>query len=485
MKNILKKQILWAIPLAFSLLTSSCSDYLDKLPENTVEVEGIDYTNKSNMYMPVSGVYGCIIVRGDDVNKGGSPTDQIEYEYASKFQYDRLTTFWALSGLWGNCYYVVSTSNSALESLENYAKHLTSESDKQLNAQYAAEVRFFRAYAYFQLVNLFGDVPLLLDNQELNVFKNTKEDVKKYIYDELDYCIANLPAIRPNESEHPGAVTKYTAEMLKAKQKMYDNEWDEVLALTEDIVNSGKFELYNDFYELFKIPGKLCNESLLEYQFTDFGNGSGDIVSSDNWFAFQGPRGEAPISGWAFIEPTEKIRNLFSKRGEAVRAETTFLMTDATTRDGDYIPVAQPGEPTAYNGKAYTPANQMTPGRTGYGDNNNIRVFRYADVLLMNAEAKVRKGQNGDAPLNLVRERAGLAPIANATLDQILEERQVELALEWGERFFDLVRTDRATQELPGFVKGESEYYPIPQDQIDLNPNLEAEPVPFEPEVTE
>ena len=78
-----------------------------------------------------------------------------------------------------------------------------------------------------------------------------------------------------------------------------------------------------------------------------------------------------------------------------------------------------------------------------------------------------------------------LAPIANATLDQILEERQVELALEWGERFFDLVRTDRATQELPGFVKGESEYYPIPQDQIDLNPNLEAEPVPFEPEVTE
>ena len=85
----------------------------------------------------------------------------------------------------------------------------------------------------------------------------------------------------------------------------------------------------------------------------------------------------------------------------------------------------------------------------------------------------------------MVRERAGLAPIANVTLDQILEERQVELALEWGERFFDLVRTDRATQELPGFVKGESEYYPIPQDQIDLNPNLEAEPVPFEPEVTE
>lgn len=488
MKNIFKKQLLWSIPLAFSLVASSCSDFLDKLPENSVEAETVDYSNTANMYMPVSGIYatargylaswsgyGCIIVRGDDVDKGGSPTDQIEFEYASNFQYDRITTFWALNGLWSNCYYMVTSSNSALISLENYAEHLTNENDKQLNAQYAAEVRFFRAYAYYQLVNMFGDVPLLLDNQELNVYKSKKEDVVKYIYDELDYCIANLPAIRPNESVHPGAVTKYTAEMLKAKLKMYHEEWDDVLSLTDDIINSGKFELYSDFYQLFKIPGKLSNESLLEYQFTDFGNGSGESVTSDCWFAFQGPRGEAPISGWAFIEPTQKLRDLFAKRGETVRAETTFLLTDATTRDGDYVPAAQPGEPTAYNGKAYTPKSQMTPGRTDYGMNNNIRVFRYADVLLMNAEAKVRKGQNGDAPLNLVRERAGMAPISGATLDQILEERQVELAVEWGDRFFDLVRTDRAAQELPGFVKGQSEYYPIPQDQIDLNPNLELE----------
>lgn len=494
MKNIFNKQLLWAIPLAFSLTATSCGDFLDKLPENSVEAETVDYTNTANMYMPVSGVYatvrtrlaawmayGCVVVRGDDVNKGGSPTDQIEYEYASNFQYDKLNTFWALNGAWSNYYNVISTSNAALISLDGYAQYLKTEDEKKLNTQYQAEVRFFRALAYYHLVTMWGDVPLLIDNQELNIFKNKKEDVEQYMYDELDFCIANLPAIRPNESNHPGAVTKYTAEMLKAKIKMLNNEWDDVLALTEDIINSGKFELYNDFYELFKIPGKLCNESLLEYQFTDFGNGSGEIVTTDQWFAFQGPRGEAPISGWAFIEPTQKIRDLFAKRGETVRAETTFLLTDATTRDGDYVPAAQPGEPTAYNGKAYTPANQMTPGRTGYGDNNNIRVFRYADVLLMNAEAKVRKGQNGDAPLNLVRERAQMKPITNATLDQILEERQVELALEWGERFYDLVRTDRAAQELPGFVKGQHEYYPVPQDQIDLNPNLEGEPVDFVP----
>ena len=104
--------------------------------------------------------------------------------------------------------------------------------------------------------------------------------------------------------------------------------------------------------------------------------------------------------------------------------------------------------------------------------NNNIRVFRYADVLLMNAEAKVRAQQNGDEPFNLVRTRAKLSPITNVTLDQILDERRAEFAMEWGERFFDLVRTGKAPDVLSGFVPGESEYYPIPQNQIDLNPNL-------------
>lgn len=497
MKNILNKKVLWALPLAFSLTVSSCSDFLDKLPENSVETESVDYSNTANMYMPVSGIYAksrnllaswstyaCLLVRGDDVDKGGAPTDQIEFEYASDFKYGQLSSFWALNSAWQNNYNVISLVNSALESLDNYARHLTSEDDKMLNSQYQAEVRFFRALAYFYLVNIWGDVPVLVDNQQLDIYRAPKDDVIAYIYKELDFCIANLPAIRPNESVHPGAVTKYTAEVLKAKMKMYNNEWEDVLALTDDIIDNGKFKLYNDFYNLFKIPGKLCDESLLEYQFTDFGTGSGDIVQADQWFAFQGPRGEAPISGWAFIEPTRKIQDLFAKRGETVRSETTFLLTGATTKDGDYIKPATGGEPTVYNGKAYTPSNQMTEGRLGYGDNNNVRVIRYADVLLMNAEAKVRLGKNGDEPLNLVRERAKMAPLTNATLDQILEERQVELAVEWGERFFDLIRTDRATQELGGFVKGEHEYYPIPQDQIDLNANLEAEPVPFDPEAT-
>lgn len=485
MKNIFKTQIVGVLALAMTL--PSCSDFLDKLPENKVEEESVDYTKTSEMYMPVSGVYatvnknlsawmvyGITAVRGDDVAKGSSATDQIEYNYCKEFQYEKIKSFWALNSAWSNNYSNISISNAAIESLAKYAEFLKTDDDRKLNAQYMAEVRLLRAISYFEIVKFWGDAPLLLDNQALNISKSPKEEVYKYIFDELAFCIDNLPAVRPNEqNSKKGAATKYTALFVKAKASMYNNDWDAVLAATDEIINSGKFSLFADFYQLFKIPGKLSNESLYELQFTDFGSSSGDIVSPDAWFSFQGPRGgNKPIEGWGFMVPTDNLIDFFKKRGETVRAETTILQTGITTQSGDVIPAALTGNPTSYSGKAYTPSNQMTEGRNGYGDNNNIRLYRYADVLLMNAEAKIRKNQNGDAPLNLVRERAKMAPITNATLEQVLDERRAELAMEWGERFYDLVRTDKAAATLPGFVKGQSEYYPVPQNQIDLNPNL-------------
>ncbi|HML70865.1 MAG: RagB/SusD family nutrient uptake outer membrane protein [Parabacteroides sp.] len=485
MKHILKKQMLWALLLVMTF--SSCSDFLDKLPENRVEAELVDYTKTSDMYMPVSGTYavarnkfsawmafGLIAVRGDDVDKGSSPTDQIEFKYCKEFQYDRITGYWALNAAWEGLYNVISTSNAALESLDKYAAHITNEADRKKYAEYTAEVRFIRAFSYFRIVNLWGNAPLLLNNQELNLVKSSREEIYNFIYSELEYCVANLPALRPNEQTNKlGAVTRYTAQALLAKAYLYNENWDGVLAATNDIISSNKFSLYNDFYQLFKIPGKLSNESLFELQYTDFGNGSGDIVSSDAWFAFQGPRGgKSPIEGWGFMTPTDNVRAFFAARGETVRSDASFLVAGKTTLSGDTIKPGLAGEPTCYNGKAYTPSNQLTPGRTSYGANNNIRILRYADVLLMNAEAKIRKGQNGDAEINQVRERAKLAPLTGATLDQLLDERRAEFAMEWGERFFDLVRTDKAAGTLPGFVKGVSEYYPIPQNQIDLNPNL-------------
>lgn len=489
MKHILKKQLLWVM-LPFALSLGGCADFLDRGPENKVDETSVDYTKTEDMYQPVSGtyaifrqkmsfwgLYGLISVRGDDVNKGSSPTDQIQFQYCKLFQYEDIKDFFALNASWEGLYNIVSTANSAIENLDKYAAYITTDADKLKYTQYKAEVRFLRAMAYFRITNFWGDVPILFNNQQLKVEKSKKDKVYEYILNELQFCADSLPAVRPNQQvDKPGAVTRYSALALIAKAQMYQGNWDAVLTATNDIIGTGLFSLYTDYYQSFKIPGKLSNESLFEIQFTDFDSGSGDIVRSDNWFLSQGPRGGSnPIQGFGFMTPTDEIRAYFNTRGETIRDTTTFLLTGRTSPSGDFIAVPQPGEPTAYSGKAYTPANQLTPGRNEYGDNNNIRILRYADVLLMNAEAKVRANQDGDAPFNEVRIRANMPLISGVTLDDVLNERRVEFALEWGERFFDLVRTGKAAATLPGFITGESEFYPIPQNQIDLNPNLKLE----------
>ncbi|MDE5656074.1 MAG: RagB/SusD family nutrient uptake outer membrane protein, partial [Muribaculaceae bacterium] len=130
-----------------------------------------------------------------------------------------------------------------------------------------------------------------------------------------------------------------------------------------------------------------------------------------------------------------------------------------------------------WNGKWYLPLEQFTEGRTTYGSNNNVRILRYADVLLMNAEAKVRLGENGDTPFNLVRQRANMPELTNVTVDQILDERRMELCCEWGERYTDLVRTGKAASVLgPNGWTVDKTYFPIPQTQLDLAPDLLNEP---------
>lgn len=484
----MKKYILAFITLA--ILATSCDDFLDKDPENSVNVEEVDYTQTENMFSPVSGVYakartengfsrwalyGLIAVRADDTDKGAPASDQAAFNLCKEFKYSQITDFWALNASWQGLYELVLNCNQALTVLDKYAEHIQADADQKLYEQYTAEVRFLRAYGYFYLTRLRGDIPVVLDNNEIvnNPGKTPREAVYAFINSELEYCSAKLPALRPNEMPYKGQVTKYTALALKAKANADINNWDAVLEATNEVVNSGKFSLYTDYYQYFKKPGRLADESLFELQYTDFNQGSGEIFRSDNWFAFQGPgsiKGVNPMNGgWGFLTPSNKIVDLFVSRGETDRDETTFLRSNSTTREGDVVgdnlfPV--------YNGKAYLPSTQLTPGRADYGDGNNIRMLRYADVLLLNAEAKVRKGQNGDAPFNEVRTRANMPTLTGVTLEQILEERQVELACEWGERYFDLIRTDRAEGTLPGFVKGQSEYYPIPQEQIDLNPNL-------------
>ena len=299
---------------------------------------------------------------------------------------------------------------------------------------------------------------------------------------DLDYAINKMKRMRPNEMEHQGALTAFSAEMLAAKVELIRGNYDEVERLTDDIINNGGFQLYPDYYQLFKIPGKLCDESLFECQVTDYGNGSGDEITVDQFFNCQGPfsltDGTNSLGGWGFVGYESDFVTWAENRGEDVRATTSFLKAGSTTPEGWTIGAAQGTSTDCWNGKNYLPYEQMTPGRTTYGSNNNVRIFRYAEVLLMNSEAKIRLGKDGDFGYNEVRKRAGMSTKTGVTVDDVLDERRMELCSEWGNRYTDLVRTGLASTVLgpKGWTTAKT-YWPVPATQLENLPDLALDPI--------
>lgn len=468
---------------------TSC-DYLDIAPEQSVPEESVDYTNIENMYAPVSGCYASIrtnnmhwvinlqtVIRDGDV-WSGRIDDQGDLLNVNKFVYG---TFWGIKEMWNQYYGMIKVANGALESLNNYAEYCTGDADLKLNRQYQGEVRIIRALAYYRLAQMYGAATILRTNEQSDMHRSSRDAVLRYVIEDCEYAIANCPKLRPNEMAHAGAFTAYTAEALAAKAALILGDYAKVETLTNDIINSNKFQLYSDYYELFKIPAKLCNESLMECQSTFFGTGSGDKADVDQFFNCAGPslRNDAlnrSFGGWNFVGYTKSFQDWVAARGETVRAETSFLRANSTTREGDFVIANGNTENTnCWNGKWYVPISQVIEGRNQYGGDNNVRIIRYAEVLLMNAEALVRNGKNGDAPFNLVRARAGMPSITGVTIDQIIDERRMELCCEWGTRYEDLLRTNKANI-LEGW-SADRAYFPVPADHENDYPELREDPI--------
>ncbi len=493
--NIFKKTLLYAIPTVMLLGGAiGCSDFIDIEPENEVAEESVDFSNTSNMYQPVIGVYAQVrsyamhwvnallmFTRDGDLWSGRYDDQGSAATFSREFVYDN--SYWGLNQVWINWYTIIRAANSALESLDSYAEYLTEgSSDYSDYESYSGEVRTLRAWSYYNLVTNFGPVPLYKDNTQTDFHRSTVEAVYDYILEDLDYAMDKMYYMRPNQMTHEGAVSGYTAEMLAAKVHLILGNYDEVEELTDDIINNGGFSLYDDYYQLFKIPGKLCDESLFECQVTDYGNGSGDSINVDQWFNFMGPfsltDGTNSLGGWGFLGYESEFVEWAEDRGETVRATTSFLKAGSTTEEGWTVGDAQGTSTDCWNGKGYLPYEQMTLGRTTYGFNNNVRVLRYSEVLLMNSEAKIRLGKSGDSSYNLVRERAGMSTQTGVTVDNVLDERRMELCCEWGCRYTDLIRTGLASSVLgsKGWTEDKT-YWPVPSTQLENLPELAEDPI--------
>jgi hypothetical protein len=319
----------------------------------------------------------------------------------------------------------------------------------------------------------------------------------QHISDQMDEALPFLTDMRPNQrTDIPGGVTKYTALAVKALANLELKNYQKVADATGEIIKSAKFTLEPDFYNLFKIKGKLNNENLLEMQYSDLGQGIGDNYGY--LYAFFGPEGWTPkvsgaAGGWGFFEPSLKYIKFMIGRGEKTRLETSVLFTPRgiaeiaktttvpswvsnTTPSGDVI--NDFSREMFASGKHYLPSDQLTPGRTDYGTNQNMICIRYAEVLLMYAEALTQSATgsagSADDAVNAVRTRAGLSTISGVTNAQVMDEKFAELAMEWGTRFYDMVRLGK-TEELSyegRTFSADKAFLPYPQAQVDLLPIL-------------
>lgn len=501
------KFVLFALVLL--VVASSCHDNLNAPIENRLPTAGTDYTIEADMILPLIGVYEkfnakgwpnnpLMAVRGDDVNAGGKG-DQQPFWDTDLYLYDK--GFWMYNAVWQDEYANVFRAHSAMEQIELYKEATNSA----MADQYIAEAKTIRAWLMFHLARVWGTIyiPESSDPAELLVAElYSKTEVMQHISDQMDEAIAELPDMHPNErSDLRGGVTKYTALAIKALANLEMENYQGVADATSQIIASGEFALESDFYELFKIKGKLNKENILEMQFSDFGLATGENKSYlYAFFGSQGwtPKVEGANSGWGFWEPSMKYIKFMLDRQETIRLETSVLFTNRgitelmkdpayasipdwvsnTTRSGDII--NDYARAFFASGKHYLPSDQLTPGRNNYGTNKNFTCIRYSEILLMHAEAITQgaggTGMTADEAVNAVRQRAGLTPLSGVTNDQVMDEKFAELAMEWGTRFYDMVRLKKFNElSYDGRTFTEDKIYlPYPQNQVDQLPGLQA-----------
>ena len=406
----------------------------------------------------------------DDVTKGSVPTDAtFMNEY---IQFTVTPGEGQLEGFWSGVYNNINFANQILTNVPGISM------DASLKARYLAEAQFIRAYDYFRLVRAFGAVPLRLhppvSAADYNLARTPAATVYAQIEADLTAAAAGLPTTY--SSTDVGHVTKGAALALHAKVAMYLKNWNDVLTYTNQVTALGVYSLFPDYATLFRTQNKNNVESIFEIQNALIPNEPSE--SNSQYSQVQMPRVTEPAGGWGFNDPSPNLIAEFESGDPRLAA--TVIYTGQTTAEGDMIDASAPDP--YYNHKSYVPFDEYVSG-FNQGCQQNFMVLRYADVLLMNAEANANLGMTGPAEtsLNLVRARAAnttiLPPVTTTDkttlINAIWHERRVELAMEF-DRHYDVIRQGRGAAVFGAisgsqYKAGKSEVWPIPQNEIDLS----------------
>ena len=497
--------------------TTACNDeFLEKTPIDQGSVEGF-FETQEDVTRALNGIYdvmqGSIWGGGfywmhqnfdilTDNGVGCCPWEQ-QYTTIAKGEHGP-TTGGMINTKWDFGYEGVFRCNSVLENIENV------EMDASVKNSMIAEARFMRGLFYQEMVNLYGDVPLvdkvLTREEGLQVTRTPKAEVLTFIYSDLDFAEANLPDAQGDV----GRPTRLSAIAVKARLKMYNKDYTGVITEVTKLMNyadanPGLLGLVSDYYEVFNPDNENNIEVLFDVQYTEGTQGEGNFMQVA---LAPGPEG-APGNGWGSITPLDGLVDAFymndglpTDESPLFDADNPYLNRDPRLLANLFVPGVSTWRGEVYDASlsGFSPffaiRKWVDPdaliGEGGCSCNEtNLILYRYADMLMYYAEAMNEQSGPTDevyAAINQIRTRAGMPEVeAGLNQDQMREvirhERHVEFPWE-GTRYFDLIRWGIAADVIPNatlfgesrdervFVEPKHNLWPIPQKEIDLNPNL-------------
>lgn len=479
------------IALSSSVLVSCSDEFVDRSPAYSIDSENY-FNSKTDYDNALVAAYDLLQssylnalmgeIASDNTLAGGeSQNDSPGIQQIDNMVHTPVNP--NLRDLWNWMFAGVSRANYILE--------FKDKTDFEGKNQVIAEARFLRAYYHFELVKWFGGIPLSGDvrfkvGDEQSIPRSTVPEVYASIEADLIYASANLSAT----ASQKGRATKGAALALLGKAYLYQDKFTDAAATFETLISNSPYSLVADYNAIFETSGENGLESVFEVQYTDVeGAGFGCLQCSEGNVAvgFNGPRnysGTLFTSGYSYNVPTPKIVNAFevgdNRKDVAILDIEAWAASTGATFGKGY-------QHTGYFNRKYIPRTRSSnaQGDLNLTNPNNYRAIRYADVLLMAAEANNRGGLDdvkARGYLNLVRQRAfgdlnhDISASGAALTDFIWAERRVELVGE-GHRFFDLVRTKKAAQEITGFTANKNELFPIPFEEIQFsNGNWQQNP---------
>jgi hypothetical protein len=480
MKYKIFKLVLTLLILTF-LYTACSKDFLDTKPPN-VTIDDY-FTSEEDAFFALTACYDVLgwddlnqfpfwvgDIFGHDSYKGGEGAgDQPWMEPLLRFQYD--PNIAELNTPYQQYYIAINRCNRVVENVPDMSDDIISPETKD---EIVAEAKFIRGYFYFELVKMFGEVPLVTTILEPGHYDIPKASLEN-LWAQIESDFGDAAEILPLKSDQQtGRATQGAAQAFLCKAYIYQKKWPQALTLADEIIGSFEYDLEPNYEDNWKLDHENGIESVFEIQFTPSGTGDwGDDNEGNVFVIFMRSRNND--DGWGFNCPTQKFVDEFES-DDSIRLNATIIFNGEVLWPGtDDEMIADNDVPTCVDG--YMSQKYQLP-RSQQGDMsddpNDWIVIRYSEVLLWAAEAATHTGGDWNSYMQQVRDRVGLGPTPYADpMEAINHERRVELGME-GQLLWDIIRQGRGEEVLGvyGYVEGVNNHYPIPQSQIDLSDGI-------------